>query len=153
LRAAVKVFLPFFCLSLVFLPHHSGASTPAETSSPVKKGASTEKWEYYASDEDGARFFYNPETIQRRTGNHVSVTVRAIYSEKNPKYTHAEFQWEIDCAKKDLRGLSAKVEMKDGTWKEITEPSAWSPIPAESTAEPLHEAVCRKKDAKTPNKP
>ncbi len=73
-----------------------------------------------------------------------------MYSEKNPKYSEAKFQWEINCTKKKMRGLKANAKKKDGTSAIITESSDWSVIPSESTAETLYEKVCRKKDKKTP---
>jgi hypothetical protein len=146
LKAAAKLCSLFFCLSLVALFCQSEASTPVEASSRIKKVASQEKWEPYALDEDGTGYFYNADTIQHLKGNRVKVWVRAIYSEKNPKYSQAEFQWEVDCAKKSMRGLAANAKKKDGTSENITETSGWSNIPADSTAETLHEIMCKKKE-------
>jgi surface-adhesin protein E len=150
LKTAVKLLSLFFYLSIVFLSYQAEASTPAEASSPATKKALKENWKYYTSDEDGAGFYYNPETVQHGLENHVKVWVRAIYPEKNLKYTNAEFQWEIDCTKKSLRGLSASARKKDGVIETTTEPSNWSPIPSESTAETLYETVCKKKERTTP---
>jgi uncharacterized protein YwgA len=68
--------------------------------------------------------------------------VKALYTEKNKKYKEGQFQWEIDCAKKMMRGLAATVKKKDGTSEAITQSSDWSTIPAESTAETLYETMC-----------
>jgi surface-adhesin protein E len=144
LRAVVRLFSLFFCLSLVLLSFQAGASTP------VKQEASREKWEYYASDEEGTDYSYNPDALTRMEGNHVKVEVRAVYSEKNPKYSRADLQWEIDCTKKSMRGLAAHAKKKDGTQDILKQSSDWSAIPADSTAETLYETVCRKKDKKTP---
>ncbi len=86
--------------------------------------------------------------MERLQGNLVRVWVKAIYSEKNPKYTEGQFQWEINCAKKTMRGLAATTKKKDGTSTTITQSSDWSSIPAESTAETLFDNVCTKKDKK-----
>lgn len=144
LRATVKLFSLCICLSLVFLSYQTEASTPA------KQESSTEKWEHYASDEEGAEYFYNPGTLTHVKGNLVKVWVRAIYSEKNQKYSQAELQWEINCTKKSMRGLTAKAKKKDGTQDLVNKSSDWSAIPSESTAETLYEAVCKKKGKKTP---
>ena len=152
MKTAAKPVMLFFCLSIVFLSYQSQASSPVqpEVSSPVKQEPSKEKWEYYASDEEDTGYFYSPDTLRRLKGNNVRVWVRAIYTEKNQKYSDAKFQWEIDCAKKRLRGISAKAKKRDGTSAVITGSSDWSPIPAESTAETLYETVCKKRDKKTP---
>ena len=143
MKAAVKLLSLFFCLSLVLLTYQSGASTPA------KQEASKETWEYYASDEEGTAYSYNPDTLTLGKGNLVKVWVRAVYLEKNPKYSQADLQWEIDCIKKSMRGLTARAKKKDGTQENIKKSSEWSAIPADSTAETLYETVC-KKDNKTP---
>jgi hypothetical protein len=76
--------------------------------------------------------------------------VQAFYSEKNAKYNKGRFQWDIDCAKKRLQGVTAEVLKKDGTSVKISKSSEWSPIPAGSTAESLYEKVCPQKDGKKP---
>ena len=146
MKAAAKLLTLFYCLSIVFLFHQADASTPGDASSRVKQETSKDRWEPYASDEEGAGYFYNAGTIQHLKGNRIRVRVRAIYSENNPKYSQAEFQWEIDCTKKSMRGLTANAKKKDGTSESISESSDWSHIPAESTAETLYEVVCGKKD-------
>ena len=146
MKAAAKLLTLFYCLSIVFLVHQAGASTSVDASSRIKQEASKDKWEPYELDEEGTAYFYNAGTIQHLKGNLVRVWVRAIYSEKNPNYSQAEFQWEINCAKKSMRGLTANAKKKDGTLESISESSDWSLIPAESTAETLYEIVCGKKD-------
>ena len=146
MKAATKLCSLFFCVSLVALFCLSEASTPVEASSRITKETAKDKWEPYASDEEGAGYFYNAGTIQRLKDNRVKVWVRVIYSGKNPKYSQAEFQWEVDCTNKSMRGLTANAKKKDGTSENITEASGWSSIPTESTAETLYEIVCRKKD-------
>jgi surface-adhesin protein E len=150
LKAAAKLLSLFFCLSIILLAHRSGASTQDKASSSVKQEASKEKWEYYASDEDGTDYSYDPHTLKHMKGNRIEVWVRAVYSEQNPKYSQAELQWEIDCSKKSMRGLTVNAKKKDGTQENIKKSSDWSAIPSESTAETLYEKVCRKKDKKTP---
>jgi hypothetical protein len=149
LKASAKLLSLFFCLSILFLACRSEASTQA-VSSPGKPEVLNENWQFVASDENGGRYFYNSKALERGKDNHVKLWVRAIYSEKNPKYTQAEFQWEMDCTKKSMRGLSAKASKKDGTAEIITESSDWSPIPAESVAETMHDTVCKKKEMKNP---
>jgi hypothetical protein len=139
-----------FCLSVVSFSYQSQASTPDKPSSPAKQDASKEKWEYYASDEEGTDYSYNPNTLKHMKGSLVKVWVRAVYSEKNPKYSQAQLQWEIDCAKKSMRGLTAQAKKKDGTRENIKTPSQWSAIPSESTAETLYDTVCKKKEKKKP---
>ncbi len=129
---------------MVFLSYQSGASSPG------KEEVIKERWEHYATDEDDTGYFFNSDTLQHLKGGLVRVWVRAIYSEKNPKYREAKFQWEIDCTKKKMRGLTANAKKKDGTAAIITESSDWSVIPSESTAETLYEKVCGKKNKKTP---
>ncbi len=152
MKIVSKLVMLLFCLSTILLAYQSQASSPVkpEVSSPVKQETSKEKWEYYASDEEDTGYFYRPDALQRLKGDHVRVWVRAFYSEKNQKYSDAKFHWEIDCAKKRLRGISATAKKRDGTSAVVTESSDWSPIPAESTAETLYETVCKKKDKKTP---
>lgn len=106
------------------------------------KEGDEEKWEFYARDEDEANFLYNTTNVQHLKGNIVRVWVKAFYAEKHPKYTMAKFQWEVDCTKKALRGITASAVKKDNTVESISEPSDWSPIPAESTAETLYEKIC-----------
>ncbi len=144
MKTAAKLLTALFCLSIVFFSFQSGAS------SPDKQEVAKERWEHYATDEDDTGYFFNSDTIQHEKGGLVRVWVRAIYSEKNPKYSEAKFQWEIDCTKKKMRGLKANAKKKDGTSAVITESSDWSIIPSESTAETLSEKVCRKKNKKTP---
>jgi hypothetical protein len=117
---------------------------------PAKQEASKETWEYYASDEEGTDYSYDPSTIKRLKDGRIRVWVHALYLEKHPKYSEGKSEWEIDCTKKTMRGLTANAKKKDGTTTSIPESSDWSAIPAESTAETLYEAVCKKKDAKTP---
>jgi hypothetical protein len=142
-KAASKVVL-FFCLAIVFLPFQS------EASSPGKEKVTKERWEYYASDEEGSDYSYNPDAIGHRKGNRVRVWVRATYSDKNPAFTEGKFQWEVDCVKKRLRGISAEVKKKDGTLAVPAKSSNWSDIPSGSTAETLYDTVCKKKDKKAP---
>jgi len=144
LKIAAKLLTVLFCLSLVFLAYQSRALSPG------KEEVIKERWEHYATDEDEADYFFNPDTIQHLKGGFVSVWVRAIYSEKNPKYSEAKFLWEINCTKKKMRGLKANAKKKDGTSANITESSDWSVIPSGSTAETLYEKVCGKKSKKTP---
>jgi hypothetical protein len=123
--------------------------------SPFKQESTLDKWEFYENDEDGTSYLYNASTVQNLKGGLLRVWVQAIYSEKNPKaaYRDARFLWEIDCSKKRMRGLTAYVTKKEGTKETITDPSDWSPIPAESTAETLHGIVCKKKDKKAATEP
>ena len=103
------------------------------------------KWISYATDEDGTDFFYNLEKIQKLPGNIVKVGVKAVYSEKQSRFRgEGEFLWEVDCARKSLRGISASATKKDGTPFNISKPSEWSDIPEGSTAESLYEVVCKK---------
>ncbi len=147
MKTAAKLLTAFFCLSLVFLSYQSGASSPGKQEVTE---VTRERWEHYATDEDDTGYFFNSDTIRHAKGGLVRVWVRAIYSEKNPKYSEAKFQWEIDCTKKKMRGLKANAKKKDGTSAIITESSDWSVIPSESTAETLSEKVCRKKNKRTP---
>jgi hypothetical protein len=136
-----KRLLPILCLSIVVLFAQSAVS-----SAPVKQDVSQEKWEYYASDENAADYYYNTEKIERLKNNHVTALVQAIYSEKNPNLKSGRFLWEIDCSNRRLRGLEAYATKRDGTTVTIKESSNWSAIPAESTAETLQEKVCGKKN-------
>ena len=102
-----------------------------------------EQWIPYAADEAGTDFFYSPKNIQRKPGNIVSVWVKAVYPEKQSRFREAKLLWEIDCTKRSLRGISAKSARRDGTPVNITKPSVWSDIPDGSTAESLHEVVCK----------
>jgi hypothetical protein len=141
-KAAAKLFMIFFCLSIMVLSSQSQASPP-----PAKQGTSpeAEKWEYYASDEDSTDYAYNAANIERMPqGSIVRVWVQARYSEKNPKYSEGRFQWEIDCSAKKMRGIQAYAKKKDGTSAVVTESSDWAIIPTESTAETLYGKVCKK---------
>jgi hypothetical protein len=137
-KAAAKLFMIFFCLSIMVFFSQSQASPPA------KIDATPEKWQYYASDEDETDYSYNAADIKRMQGNIVRVWVQAKYSEKNLKYSEGRFQWEIDCSAKTMRGIQAYAKKKDGTSAIVTESSDWSIIPSESTAETLYEKVCKK---------
>lgn len=144
MKTAAKLLTVFFCLSLVFLAYQSRAS------SPDKQEVVKERWEHYATDEDDTGYFFSSDTIRHLKDKLVRVWVRAFYSEKNPKYLEAKFQWEIDCTKKKMRGLKANAKKKDGTAAIIAESSDWSVIPPGSTAETLYEKVCGKKNTKAP---
>jgi hypothetical protein len=153
LRTTAKLLmLLLFCVSILFLATRSHASSPAkpQVQMPAKQEASKDTWAYYASDEEGTDYSYDPSTIKRLKNDLVRVWVHALYSEKHPKYSEGKTLWEIDCTKKTLRGLTTNTKKKDGTSTSIEEPSDWSAIPAESTAETLYGAVCNKKDAKRP---
>jgi S-adenosylmethionine hydrolase len=126
-------------------------SGQSQASPPAKHDATSEKWEYYASDEENTEYSYNAGTVERH-GNTVKVWVQAKYSEKNLKYSDGRFQWEIDCQKKQMRGLQAYAKKKDGTSAVVTESSDWAIIPSESTAETLYEKVCKKPAQKTDKK-
>jgi hypothetical protein len=139
---AVKSLMILYCLSIVLAVHPSAASTPA--AQEVKQDA----WVHYATDEDGTDYAFNPANVERLKGNLVRVWVKALYSEKNQKYTEGQFQWEINCTKRTMRGVAATTKKKDGTSDSITKASDWSAIPAESTAETLFENVCPGKDKK-----
>jgi hypothetical protein len=145
-KTAVKSLMFLYWMSLMLAVQPSAASMPA--TQEVRQ----DTWVYYATDEEGAAYAYNPTTLERMQGNLVRVWVKALYSEKNPKYSEGQFQWEINCAKKKMRGLSATAKKKDGTSAAITESSDWSSIPAESTAETLFEITCNNKDNKDKRK-
>jgi hypothetical protein len=139
---AVKSLMILCCVSIVLAVHPSAASTPA--AQDVQQDA----WVYYATDEDGTAYAFNPSKVERLKGDLVKVRVKALYSEKNQKYTEGQFQWEINCTKRTMRGVAATTKKKDGTSDSITQASDWSSIPAESTAETLFENVCPGKDKK-----
>lgn len=141
---ALKSLIFLYSLTLVFTVHPATASTPAAQDTQKNMQGT---WIYYATDEDGADYALNPAKVERLQGNLVRVWVKAVYPEKNPKYTEGQFQWEIDCAKKTIRGITATTIKKDGTSATISEASDWSSIPDESTAETLYEITCNKKDA------
>jgi hypothetical protein len=145
-KAVAKKSALFIFVFILFLAAHAGASSPA------KPDESLDKWEFYDNDEDGTSYLYNASTVERLKGGLVLVWVQAIYTDKNPKYRDGRFLWELDCAKKRMRGRSAHVKKKDGTSETISESSDWSPIPPESTAETLHAAVCanKKKSKQSP---
>jgi hypothetical protein len=145
LKAGAKLATFLLCLSLIVLQHQSAVSAV-----PAKPEASKEKLEYYATDEEGTEYFYDRGSVRRLKGNRVRVRVKAIYSEKNPAYSEVKAEWEIDCADRKLRGVSAKAKKKDGSLSTTTKLSDWSPIPSESTAETLLETVCPKKESRTP---
>jgi hypothetical protein len=138
----VKSLVIPYCLSIVLAVHPAAASTP--TTQEVRQDA----WIYYATDDDGAAYAFNPTNVERLQGNLVRVWVKALYTEKNKKYTEGQFQWEIDCAKKTMRGLAATVNEEGWNVEAITKSSDWSSIPAESTAETLFETMCNSKDKK-----
>lgn len=137
IKALVRI-LAF--LSLIFSWIASGPGTAFSSS----QKAGEEKWISYATDEDNTEYFYNPKKIQNMPGNLVRVWVKAVYPEKKSKYREAELLWEIDCSKNILRGISAKATLRDGSPADLTKPSSWSAIPAGSTAESLHEVVCKR---------
>ena len=139
----VKSLVILYCLSIVLAVHPAAAST-----TPATQEVQQDAWIYYATDEDDTAYAFNPTNVERLQGNLVKVWVKALYTEKNKKYTEGQFQWEIDCTKKTMRGLAATVKKKDGTSEAITKISDWSSIPAESTAETLFENVCNSKDKK-----
>jgi hypothetical protein len=134
----VKSLVILYCLFIVLAVHPATASTTPPATQEVMQGA----WVPYATDEDGAAYAFNPSNVERLQGNLVRVWVKALYTEKNKKYKEGQFQWEIDCAKKMMRGLAATVKKKDGTSEAISQSSDWSTIPAESTAETLYETMC-----------
>jgi hypothetical protein len=133
----VKSLVILYCLSIVLAVHPAAAST-----TQAKQEVQQDVWLHYATDEDGTDYSFNPAKVQRLQGNLVRVWVNAKYSEKNQKYTEGQFQWEINCSKKTMRGLAATAKKKDGTSATITQSSDWSNIPAESTAENLFEITC-----------
>jgi hypothetical protein len=138
----VKSLVILYCLSILFVVHPAAATTPAA------QEVQQEAWIYYATDEDETAYAYNPTSVERLESNLVKVWVKALYTEKNKKYSEGQFRWEIDCTKKTMRGLAATVKKKDGTSEAITKISDWSPIPAGSTAETLFDNVCNSKDKK-----
>jgi hypothetical protein len=140
---AMKTLTSIYCLSIVLAVHPAAAST-----TPSKQEARQDAWIYYATDEDGTEYGFNPVNVERLEGNLVRVWVKARYTEKNKKYTEGQFQWEINCANKTIRGLAATVKKTDGTSEAITQSSDWSSIPAESTAETLFGKMCSSKDKK-----
>jgi len=139
----VKSLVIFYCLSIVLAVHSAAAST-----TPAKQEVRQDAWIYYATDEDDTAYAFNPTNVERLQGNLVKVWVKALYAEKNKKYSEGQFQWEMDCAKKTMRGLAATIKKKDGTSEAITKISDWSSIPAGSTAETLFENMCNSKDKK-----
>jgi len=139
----LKSMMILYCLSIVLAFHPAAAST-----TPATNEVQQDAWIYYATDEDNAAYAYNPTNMEHMQGNLVKVWVKVLYSEKNQKYKEGQFQWEINCAKKTMRGLSATTKKKDGTSAAITESSDWSAIPAESTADTLFEITCANKDKK-----
>lgn len=143
IKTVVKSLAILYCLSIVLSVHPAAAAT-----TPAKQNVQQDAWLYYATDEDGTDYSFNPTKIERLQGNIVKVWVKAKYSEKNQKYTEGQFQWEINCSEKTMRGLAANVKKKDGTSSKITQSSDWSDIPAESTAENLFEVTCTGKDKK-----
>jgi hypothetical protein len=142
-KNAVKSLMFLYWLSIVLAVHPAAAST-----TPSTQEVQQDAWVYYATDEDDTAYAFNPANVERLKGNLVRVWVKALYSEKNQKYIEGQFQWEINCAKKTMRGLAATTKKKDGTSGTITQSSDWSPIPAESTAYTLFENVCNSKDKK-----
>jgi len=123
----------------VLAVHPAAAST-----TPAKQEGQQDAWIYYATDEDDTAYAFNPTNVERLQDDHVKVWVKALYAEKNKKYKEGQFQWEIDCGKKTMRGLAATIKKKDGTSEAVTKISDWSSIPAGSTAETLSENVCNK---------
>jgi hypothetical protein len=143
----VKSLVILYCLSIVLAIHPVAASI-----TPAKQEVRQDTWTYYATDEDLTAYAYNPSNMELLQDNHVRVWVKALYSEKNQKYTEGQFQWEINCSKKTMRGLAATMKKKDGTSATIRQSSDWSKIPAESTAETLFENMCKSKDKKDKTK-
>jgi hypothetical protein len=139
----VKSLVILYCLSIVLAVHPAAAST-----TPATQEVRQDAWLYYATDEDGTDYSFNPAKVERLEGNLVRVWVNAKYSENNQKYKEGQFQWEINCSKKTMRGLAATTKKKDGTSATITQSSDWSNIPAGSTAENLFEITCNSKDKK-----
>jgi hypothetical protein len=138
ISAVMKSLVFCYVFSIILVVHPAAASTTTPAAQQVQQDA----WIYYATDEDDTAYAYNPTNMERLNDNLVKVWVKALYSEKNQKYTEGQFQWEINCAKKTMRGLSATAKKKDGTSATITQSSDWSKIPAESTAENLFEITC-----------
>ena len=141
MKIAAKLLVVFFCLSISVLAGQSPAAT-----SPEKQNTTQEKWEHYATGEDGVNYFYNAGNIETLKGNIVKVWVQALYPPTSDKYSDVRFQWEVNCTSKKIRGIQAYAKQKDGKTKSITESSDWSAIPAESTAASLYEKVCKKKE-------
>jgi hypothetical protein len=139
----VKSLVILYCLSIVLAVHPAAAST-----TPASKEVRQDAWVYYATDDDGAEYAFNPTNVEHLQGDLARVWVKALYTEKNRKYSEGQFQWEINCAKKTMRGLAATVKKRDGTSEAITQSSDWSKIPAESTAETLFETMCNSKGKK-----
>jgi len=137
---AVKSLMILYCFSMVLAIHPAAAST-----TPAKQEVQQDAWIYYATDEEDTAYAFNPTNVERLKDDHVKVWVKALYAEKNKKYTEGQFRWEIDCAKKTMRGLAATIKKKDGTSEAITTTSDWSSIPAGSTAETLFDNVCSSK--------
>lgn len=143
-KTAVNFITLFFLLSIVFVVKPAVGTTP-----PKQEATSAqESWLYYASDENDAAYAFNPTNIERLKDNHVKVWVKVLYPETNPKYKEGQFRWELNCAKKTMRGLTATATNKDGTATTIMQSSDWSPIPVESTAEILFERMCKKEEKK-----
>jgi hypothetical protein len=144
ISAVMKSLVFLYCFSIILAVHPAAAST----TTPAAQEVQQEAWVYYATDEDDTAYAYNPTNIERLNDNLVRVWVKALYSDKNQKYTEGQFQWEINCSKKTMRGLAATVKKKDGKSEAISKSSDWSKIPAESTAENLLEITCNNKDKK-----
>lgn len=117
----------------------------ANTETALSSVEKSNKWVSYAIDEDDTEFFYDPNKLQKLPGNIVKIWVKAVYSEKQPKFRgEAKFLWEVNCIRKSLRGISANATKKDGAPVNTTKPSEWSDIPEGSTAESLYEIICKK---------
>jgi hypothetical protein len=142
-KSTVKYVMFLYWMSIVLAVHPATAST-----TPAAQEVQKDEWLYYATDEDGTEYAVNPAKVEHLQGNIIRVWVNAMYSKDNQKYTEGKFQWEINCSKKTMRGISATVKKKDGSLATITQSSDWSNIPAGSTAENLFEITCNSKDKK-----
>ena len=142
----VKSLRFLYCLSVVL--YIVLAVNPATASTPAKQEVQSDTWFYYATDDEGTSYSLNPANVERLEGNLIKVWVRAVYPEKNPKYKEGLTQWELNCAKKTMRGITSSIKKKDGTSAAITAPSDWSDIPNDSTADSLFEVTCGAKGKK-----
>jgi hypothetical protein len=112
-------------------------------------------WNLYGSSEK-VLYYFDAQSITRPSKNVVRVWEKWDYTEKGvmdmvgsfgkeyENVSHTIFFLEINCSKKENRGLSlTHYDHKGNVVYSISSPSEWRSINPESMAEKLYKEVCK----------
>lgn len=114
---------------------------------PLNIDAKEGKWKYYATGDDRAKHYYDPESVVNTSGNIVRVWEKTTTSEASTSLTkELKTLREMDCSKRRYRILEMRVEFRDGSEKEqsFSNPR-WMDIPQNTWLDTLYEILCTRK--------